>query len=132
MRSPAELTSGDLKTTLRRTFKEFKADRATLISAGMAFYWFLAIFPGLLAAVGIFGLVNAGPQATESITKAIRTALPGDAAEVLTRAVDQAPGGGGIGHRRRGGIDAGALERVGRHGGPSERHGRGLRRTRPT
>ncbi|MDP8991683.1 MAG: YihY/virulence factor BrkB family protein, partial [Actinomycetota bacterium] len=93
-RSPLQLPPTDWKETLRRTAKEFKNDRATLISAGMAFYWVLAVFPALVAAVGVFGLVNAGPEATESISKAIRTTLPGDAAEVLSEAVDRAPSGG--------------------------------------
>jgi len=74
--------------------EEFKADRATLISAGMAFYWFLAIFPALIAAVGIFGLVNAGKEASDSLTKAIETTLPGGAAAVLVQAVKDAPSGG--------------------------------------
>lgn len=37
LESPADLTGSDWKATLRRTFQEFKTDRATLISAGMAF-----------------------------------------------------------------------------------------------
>lgn len=92
--SPLQLEAPDWKDTARRTAQEFQADRAALISAGVAFYWFLAIFPALVAAVGIFGLVNAGPEATDSLTKAIRTALPGDAAEVLSGAVARAPAGG--------------------------------------
>ena len=93
-RSPLELKAPDWKETLRRTAKEFKTDRASLISAGMAFYWFLAVFPALLAAVSILGLVNAGAGARESLSKAIRTTLPGDAAEVLSAAVERAPSGG--------------------------------------
>lgn len=94
LQSPADFTGSDWKATLRRTVKEFKTDRATLISAGMAFYWFLAVFPALIAAVGIFGLVNAGKEATDSLMEAIRTTLPGDAAKVLAEAVDNAPSGG--------------------------------------
>ena len=56
----------------------------------MAFYWFLAVFPALLAAVGLLGLVNAGATATESINDAVRSVLPGDAARVLTDAVTKA------------------------------------------
>jgi membrane protein len=93
--SPLELEKPDLKESLKRTFKEFKRDRATMISAGMAYYWFLAIFPALLAAVGILGLVDASPSLTEDINKAIRSTLPGDAARVLTDAVSQAPGQSG-------------------------------------
>ncbi len=91
---PADLTGSDWKATLRRTVKEFKSDRATLISAGMAFYWFLAIFPALIAAVGIFGLVSAGQEATDSLTKAIETTLPPGARDVLAGAVSQPQSGG--------------------------------------
>ncbi|MDP8971511.1 MAG: YihY/virulence factor BrkB family protein [Actinomycetota bacterium] len=94
--SPMEFGPPDWKASLRRTAKEFKDDRATLVAAGMAFYWFLAVFPALLAAVGILGLVNAGPQVVDAITKGIASTLPGDAATVLTDAVKRAgaqPGG---------------------------------------
>ncbi len=94
LQSPADLTGSDWKATLRRTVKEFKADRATLISAGMAFYWFLAIFPALIAAVGIFALVDAGKEATDSLTEAISTTLPPGASDVLAGAVAQPQSGG--------------------------------------
>ena len=88
--SPLELSPPDWKESLRRAAKEFKSDRAGLSAAGMAFYWFLAVFPGLLAAVGLLGLFNAGQAATESISDAVRSVLPGDAARVLTDAVAKA------------------------------------------
>ena len=88
--SPLELSGPDWKESARRTAREMKDDRATLVAAGMAFYWFLAVFPGLLAAIGLLGLFNASTVAIESITKAIRAALPGDAADVLTDAVSKA------------------------------------------
>lgn len=88
--SPLELSGPDWKESLRRAVKEFKDDRGSLISAGMAFYWFLAIFPGLLAAVGIIGLLELGASTVEDVVKAIRETLPGDAAEVLSGAVERA------------------------------------------
>ncbi|MGI9034084.1 MAG: YihY/virulence factor BrkB family protein [Acidimicrobiales bacterium] len=94
-RSPAELSSPDWKESARRAAKEFKTDKATLVSAGMAFYWFLAVFPAVIAAVGILGLVNAGPKAVADIQKAISTTLPGDAAKVLGSAVGNAANASG-------------------------------------
>lgn len=88
--SPLELSPPGWKASLRRTLVEFKADRGGLIAAGMAFYWFLAVFPALLAAVGVLGLVNAGPEAVDTISKGIRSTLPPGAAEVLTGAVERA------------------------------------------
>jgi len=94
--SPLDIPASGWKDTLKRTFAEFKADRGSMIAAGMAFYWFLAVFPALLAAVGFTGLVNASQATVDSITGAIRSTLPGDAARVLTdslnRAVDRSGG----------------------------------------
>src|SRR5919205_1959586 len=75
--SPLELSESDWKSAVKRAAKEFKTDRGTLISAGMAYYWFLAIFPALLAAVGIVGLLDLGQGTVKSITDAIQKALPG-------------------------------------------------------
>lgn len=92
-RSPTDLSPPDWKESVRRAVKEFKTDRATLVSAGMAFYWFLAVFPAVIAAVGILGLVRAGAGPVKDIQRAISTALPGDAATVLKAAIDNAAKG---------------------------------------
>lgn len=84
---PLELGKGDWKATLRRTLKEIKNDRVTMIAGGMATFWFLAIFPALIAAVGFLGLVGAGKSLTDGVTDAIRTALPPGASEVLVESV---------------------------------------------
>lgn len=88
-RSPLDLKSRSWQQALRSSAEEFKADRGGLISAGMAYYWFLAVFPALLAAVGLFGLFNISQAGIDSVTRAIRSALPGDAARVLTDAVSK-------------------------------------------
>ena len=88
--SPAQLDAPDWKESLKRAVKEFKADRGTLTGAGMAFYWFLAVFPALIAAVGIIGLLNLTDSLVADIQKAVRTTLPGSAAEILAGAVGDA------------------------------------------
>lgn len=75
------------KQTLQRTRQEIRADKTTFMAAGVAFYWFLAVFPALIAAVGVLDLVDAGPLAIEWIKDAVNAALPGDAAKVLIDAV---------------------------------------------
>jgi len=42
--------------------KEVKEDRIPLIAGGMAYYAFLAIFPAVIAAIGILGLVGGTPH----------------------------------------------------------------------
>lgn len=88
--SPLELSTGDWKATLRRTAKEIKQDRVSLVAAGMAFYWFLAIFPALIAAVGILDLANAGQQLMRSLSESISSTLPSGAGEILTEAIADA------------------------------------------
>jgi membrane protein len=85
--SPLQLEPTDWKASVKRAVKEFKDDRATLTSAGMAFYWFLSIFPAMLAFVGLLGLVNASQGAIDSITEVVESALPGDASETLVTAI---------------------------------------------
>ncbi len=93
--SPAQLDAPDWKESLKRAVQEFKSDRGTLIAAGMGFYWFLAVFPALIAAVGIIGLLNLTDSLVASIQQAIRTTLPGSAAGILVDAVGKADRAGG-------------------------------------
>jgi membrane protein len=85
--SPLDLESGDWRATLTRTLAEIKADRLTLVAAGMAYYFFLAIFPALIAFIGVLGLVNADAS---GIIDSIESSLPGGAGAVLTGAVANA------------------------------------------
>ncbi|HYX44815.1 MAG TPA: YihY/virulence factor BrkB family protein, partial [Acidimicrobiales bacterium] len=90
--SPAQLDAPDWKESLKRAVREFKTDRGTLIAAGMGFYWFLAVFPALIAAVGVIGLLHLSDSLVADIQKAITTTLPGNAATILAGAVRDASG----------------------------------------
>jgi membrane protein len=94
--SPLELPAPDWKASVKRAVKEFKEDRGTLTAAGMAFYWFLSIFPAMVAFVGLLGLVNASQGAIDSITDVVRSALPGDAATVLVEAIQDRESDGSV------------------------------------
>ncbi len=73
---------------MRRALKETAADRITIVAAGVAFYWFLAIFPLLFAGIALINVVDATPATTDAIKDGITNALPGDAATILTDAVE--------------------------------------------
>ena len=88
--SPTDLPPPDWKESIRRAVKEFKEDRGSMAAAGMAFYWFLAIFPAIIAGVGVLGLADLTESTVDDITNAITTALPGHASTVLTEALDNA------------------------------------------
>jgi membrane protein len=82
--TPAELGASDWKATVKRALKEVKDDRATLAAAGMAYYFFLAIFPATIAAIGILDLMG---TSSRGLTDAMQSAIPGDAGRILVEAV---------------------------------------------
>lgn len=61
-------------------------DATPLLSAGVAFYMFLSVFPGLLAALALYGLL-ADPGQLQAQVTSILAALPGDARGVLAEQV---------------------------------------------
>jgi membrane protein len=85
--SPLELQRSDWKSTAKRTFTEIKDDRVTLIAAGMAYYFFLAIFPALIALVGVLGIAHINPA---GLISSIKSSLPGGAGTALTKAIAHA------------------------------------------
>jgi membrane protein len=91
--SPLELPAPDWKASVKRTVKEFKEDRGTLTAAGMAFYWFLSIFPLLAAGAGMLGLVNVSDERIERMAASVTGALPGEAGRLLEEAVRTAAEG---------------------------------------
>src|SRR5688500_13170263 len=84
---PLDIGATGWRNTIRRALKEIKRDRITIIAAGVAFYWFLAIFPMLFAAVGLITLLRITPDAAQAIKDVLDTLLPDGAAKVLTNAV---------------------------------------------
>jgi membrane protein len=91
--SPADLGARDWRQTLKRTLKAFQANRGTMSAASLAFYWFLAIFPAMIAVVGFLGLVQASPTFLPAVREGISTLLPGNAADVLIDAIAKAQRG---------------------------------------
>ena len=69
----------------KRGWKEAKADQVPFLSAGVAYYAFLALFPALLALVSLYGLI-ADPATIIAQIDAMGSALP---AEVKKLIIDQ-------------------------------------------
>jgi membrane protein len=91
--SPTDLETRDWRQTLKRSLKSFQANRGTMSAAALAFYWFLAIFPAMIAVVGFLGLVEMSPSFLPAVQDGISTLLPGDAADVLIEAISNAQRG---------------------------------------
>jgi membrane protein len=81
----------------RRSLKEMKNDHLTLIAGGVAYAWFLALFPGMIAAVLIYGLMT-DPSQVESQVNDMASGLPQDAQSLITTQLKTIAGGsGGLG-----------------------------------
>jgi len=82
---PSEIPAKGWRDVARRVIGEVKTDNLPLLSAGVAFYALLAIFPALVAVVSIYGLVADPSEVSRQMESLTRT-LPADAADLL---VDQ-------------------------------------------
>jgi membrane protein len=79
---PGEIPSRGWLDIAKRVKRQIKEDKLSIIAAGVAFYGLLAVFPGLVALVGIYGLL-ADPAQIERQMGALSAMLPPQAAEVL-------------------------------------------------
>ncbi|MEU5770033.1 YihY/virulence factor BrkB family protein [Streptomyces asoensis] len=93
--SPTDLPKRSWKAVLKGTLKEFKRDELTDRAAALTYYGILALFPAMLALVSLLGIV--GESATQKVLDNIQKLAPGPAQDVLTSAVKQMQGNGGLG-----------------------------------
>ena len=80
--APQQIPKKGWLQVTKRAWAESKVDQVPLLAAGVAFYSFLSLFPAMIAAVTIYGLV-ADPATVARQTKAISEALPADAASII-------------------------------------------------
>ena len=67
----------------KRGWAEAKTDQVPLLAAGVAFYAFLSLFPAMIAAVILYGVI-ADPATIASQVGAVTQALPDDAKKLIT------------------------------------------------
>lgn len=79
---PGEIPSRGWLDIAKRVKNQIKRDRLSIVAAGVAFYGLLAVFPGLVALVGLYGLL-VEPAQVEQHVRALSGILPPQAADVL-------------------------------------------------
>ena len=75
---PAQIPAKGWWQVIRRAFKESTGDNVCIFAGGVAYFGFLAVFPALIAAISLYGLV-ADPATVAAQINGLASALPGSA-----------------------------------------------------
>ena len=86
--TPLEVPPRGWKDILLRTKREVREDQLSLIAAGVAFYFMLALFPALLAIVSVYGFM-ADPATVAKQAGTLMRLMPADAAKLLVDQLQQ-------------------------------------------
>jgi uncharacterized BrkB/YihY/UPF0761 family membrane protein len=79
-----------IRPVLRSTFANLKVDRVNIAAGAFAFRWFLAIFPIIIALLGIAALVTIPSNVVINLIHGVGKSLPSGAAQVFTKALRHA------------------------------------------
>jgi membrane protein len=73
--TPAQIPPAGWRQVARRALKESSADNVPMLAGGVAYFAFLAVFPALIAAISLYGLI-ADPTTVAAQLRSLAAILP--------------------------------------------------------
>lgn len=93
-RSPARHAPPADSSLPKAVLQRVKEDQASVLASAIAFWGFLSIFPAVIGAMTIYGLVADPAQVQATVTRIFGDVSP-EAQTVLSQALEEVAGGGG-------------------------------------
>ncbi|HKJ79831.1 MAG TPA: YihY/virulence factor BrkB family protein [Prolixibacteraceae bacterium] len=91
VKNPAQFKGKAWIEIFKRVATQIKKDNVQIVAAGVAFYFFLALFPAIAAIFSIYGLVVEPAQVSEQMSQ-IATFLPDQASGLISNILEKTAG----------------------------------------
>ncbi len=91
---PKEIPFQGWKSISKRVLNQIPADHVTIVSAGVAFYLFLALFPAIITLLSIYGLVAEPSQVQQQMSQ-LTAILPDQAHQFIADQLQRVAGKSG-------------------------------------